>query len=96
MYIFFLQVNFTCKVDDLKEFGQRCRNVRLLNLTKDADFKTQIALNGDAGSSAGNHTCTWVAHLESSRSHQLTDEQCKTLSSNIIALTSTNICGICH
>ena len=87
---FFLQVNFTCTLDNLKEFGQRCCNVRLLNLTEDADCKTQTAFNDRAGHSEGSHPCTWVAHLE--MSHKLTNEQCKTLSSNIIALTSTNIC----
>jgi len=56
----------------------------LLNLTEDADCKTQTAFNDRAGHSEGSHPCTWVAHLE--MSHKLTNEQCKTLSSNIIAL----------
>ena len=87
VYIFFLQVNFTCT---LKEFGQRCRNARLLNVTKDAYSKTRFAINGHAGTSPSCPPCTWVAHLE--MSHKLTNEQCETLSSNITALTSTNIC----
>ena len=92
VYIFFLQVNFTCTQDHLKEFGRRCRNVTLLNLTKDAYSKTQTALNGDAGSSAGCPTYTWVTHLNSSRLHPLKNEQCQTLSSSITALKNTNIC----
>ena len=88
MYIFFLQVNFNCTLHDLKEFGQRCHNVRMFNVTEDARSKTQTAINGRRGHSRVSDTCTWVEHLK--RSHGLTYEQCTTLSRNIRRLNSFN------
>ena len=86
-----MQQNFTCTLDDLKVFGQRCREDRLLNIVEEAHNKTEEVLNGPSGNSQAVFACTWVAHLE--MSHTLTNKQCTTLSSIVTELERTYNCS---